>query len=73
MPDAFGALFAALPLTPMNADQWVMLRRGNVAGGKLPGFNKLGIAPKPLSLFLEDWMVRYRTHGRFTQKKPTAA
>jgi len=73
MPDAAGSLFAALPLTPMNADQWTLLKRGNVAGGKLPGIDRLGIAPKPLSLFLEDWMVRYRTHGRFTQKKPKAA
>jgi len=73
MPDAFGSLFAALPLTPMNGDQWVMLKRGNIAGGALPGFDKLGIAPKPLSLFLEEWMVRYRAHGRFTQKKPNAA
>ena len=73
VPDALGSLFAALPLTPMNGDQWTLLKRGNVTGGTLPGFDKLGIAPKPLSLFLEDWMVRYRTHGRFTQKKPSAA
>lgn len=73
MPDAAGSLFAALPLTPMNGDQWVMLKRGNVSDGKLPGFDRLGITPKPLSLFLDDWMVRYRAHGRFTQKNPSAA
>jgi NADH dehydrogenase len=65
MPDALSALFAALPLTPMNRDQWRMLKAGAVASGKLPGIAKLGIHPKPLSLFLDRWMVRFRKHGRF--------
>jgi NADH dehydrogenase len=66
VPDALSAIFAALPLTPMNGDQWRLLKAGNTASGSLPGIDRLGVAPKPLSLFLDKWMVRYRKHGRFT-------
>jgi NADH dehydrogenase len=31
----------------------------------LPGLNELGVSPRPLSLFLDRWMLRYREHGRF--------
>ena len=65
VPDTASAIFAALPLTPINRDQWVMLKEGNCASGAYPGFDKLGIEPKPLGLFLDKWMVRYRKHGRF--------
>ena len=68
MPDALSAVFAALPLTPMNADQWRMLKAGSVASGKLPGLKELGVTPHPLGLFLDRWMVRYRKHGRFGDK-----
>ena len=67
MPDFASAAFAALPLTPMSRDQWTMLKEGNVASGQLPGLEKFGIEPKPLGLFLDDWMVRYRKHGRFNE------
>jgi uncharacterized protein YbjT (DUF2867 family) len=72
VPDALSAVFAALPLTPMNSDQWRMLKAGSVASGKLPGLKELGIAPHPLSLFLDRWMVRYRKHGRFGDKPASA-
>ena len=67
MPDALSATFAALPGTPMGSDQWKLLKQGNVVSGEFPGFAKLGIEPKPLGLFLDKWMVRYRKHGRFTE------
>ncbi|UYH54313.1 complex I NDUFA9 subunit family protein [Qipengyuania sp. SS22] len=67
MPDALSATFAALPGTPMGSDQWKLLKQGNVVSGEFPGFAKLGIEPKPLALFLDKWMVRYRKHGRFTE------
>jgi NADH dehydrogenase len=67
MPDALSATFAALPGTPMGSDQWKLLKQGNVVSGEFPGFAKLGIDPKPLGLFLDKWMVRYRKHGRFTE------
>lgn len=72
VPDALSAMFAALPLTPMNSDQWRMLKAGNVASGDAPGLRELGQAPHPLGLFLERWMVRYRRHGRFGNKRASA-
>lgn len=69
MPDAASAIFAKLPLTPMNSDQWNLLKAGNVPSGNRPGIAKLGITPKPLSLFLNKWMTRYRKHGRFTPSR----
>ncbi|WP_284126407.1 complex I NDUFA9 subunit family protein [Parerythrobacter aestuarii] len=67
MPDFASATFATLPLTPMTRDQWAMLKAGNVVSAKAKGFKELGIEPKPLGLFLDDWMVRYRKHGRFNE------
>lgn len=66
VPDFISAIFAKLPLTPINSDQWELLKSGNKPSGDCPGLAKLGIAPKPLSLFLDKWMTRYRKHGRFT-------
>jgi len=65
VPDALSALFAALPGTPMNRDQWKLLKAGSVPSGKLPGIEQLGVSPKPLELFLDRWLVRYRKYGRF--------
>lgn len=67
MPDWAASAFASLPGTPMNADQWALLRAGNVASGKLPGLKELGVKPSPIGLFLDRWMTRYRRHGRFTE------
>lgn len=72
MPDALSAIFAALPGTPMNADQWTMLKQGNVASGAQPGLDKLGVQPRPLGLFLDRWMIRFRKHGRFGDKRKAA-
>ena len=68
VPDAGSALFAALPGTPLSSDQWQMLKQGNVASGEHPDLDRLGITPKPLGLFLDKWMVRYRKHGRFAER-----
>lgn len=68
MPDALSALFAALPGTPMGQDQWELLKSGNTVSGDYPGFAELGIVPRPIELFLDRWMVRYRRHGRFEQR-----
>ena len=72
MPDALGAVMAALPLTPMNSEQWKLLKRGSVPSGKLPGLKALGVTPRPLALFLDKWMTRYRKHGRFGDKRELA-
>ena len=67
MPDALSAFFAMLPGTPMNADQWALLKRGNRPSGALPGLKELGVTPRPLGLFLDRWMTRYRKYGRFNE------
>lgn len=72
LPDGLASLYAALPGTAMNADQWGLLKRGSVASGSLPGITALGVNPKPLSLFLERWMMRFRRYGRFTERSPAA-
>ncbi|WP_338241614.1 complex I NDUFA9 subunit family protein [Aurantiacibacter hainanensis] len=69
MPDSIASIFASMPLTPINSDQLAMLKEGSVASKGTPGLAKLGISPKPLSLFLDRWMVRYRKHGRFSEKR----
>lgn len=69
VPDTLSALFAALPGTPMSTDQWRMLKTGSLATGNLPGIARLGVTPRPLSLFLDKWMQRYRKHGRFTVQR----
>lgn len=68
VPNPISATFAALPGTPMNSDQWDLLAQGNVVSGDHPGFEKLGIEPKPLGLFLDKWMTSYRKHGRFAER-----
>lgn len=65
MPDGLSALFAALPLTPMSKDQWTLLKRGSTVSGEHRTFADLGIDPRPLGLFLDKWMTRYRRFGRF--------
>ena len=65
MPDPLSSAFAALPGTPMGSDQWDLLKDGNFVSGDYPGFEKFGIEPKPLGLFIDKWMTRYRKHGRF--------
>ncbi len=72
LPDAVSTLIATftgwLPGAPITGDQWALLRAGNVASGALPGLQALGVTPRPLGLFLDRWMVRYRKHGRFGDK-----
>lgn len=65
MPDGISALFAAMPLTPMSRDQWALLKPGSTVSGEHRMFADLGIEPRPLGLFLDKWMERYRRFGRF--------
>ncbi|MEM7665261.1 MAG: complex I NDUFA9 subunit family protein [Pseudomonadota bacterium] len=65
MPDGASALFAALPLTPMSRDQWTLLKPGSTVSGEHRTFKELGMEPRPLGLFLDKWMERYRKFGRF--------
>ncbi|PKP62918.1 MAG: complex I NDUFA9 subunit family protein, partial [Alphaproteobacteria bacterium HGW-Alphaproteobacteria-9] len=65
VPDGLSVAFAALPGTPMSRDQWALLKPGSTVADGAHGFAELGIEPKPLGLFLDKWMPRFRKHGRF--------
>lgn len=65
---AIATLTGWLPFAPITSDQFALLKAGSVASGKRPGFKALGITPRPLGLFLDRWMVRFRKHGRFGEK-----
>ena len=65
MPDGISAAFAAMPLTPMSRDQWTLLKPGSTVAPGAMGLADMGIEAKPLGLFLDKWMLRYRKHGRF--------
>ena len=72
LPDLASSTFASatgwLPFAPLSRDQWKLLAAGNVVAPGALGCKALGIEPRPLSLFLDRWMVRYRKHGRFGDK-----
>lgn len=72
LPDALSGLIATLtgwlPGAPITRQQWQLLKAGNVVSGARPGIAALGVAARPLGLFLDRWMVRYRQHGRFGTK-----
>lgn len=72
LPDSLAGLIAAatgwLPGAPLTRQQWRLLKAGNVVSGDLPGMADLGVEARPLGLFLDRWMVRYRKHGRFGDK-----
>jgi NADH dehydrogenase len=72
VPDWASAAFATatgwLPGAPLSPDQWALLKAGSVASGALPGIEQFGVSPRPLSLFLDRFMVRYRRAGRFADR-----
>jgi len=69
VPDAVAAAMARvgfLPGAPLTWDQWLMLQRDNIVGKGVKTFADLGIEPAPLAAIAPKWLVRYRTHGRFS-------
>jgi NADH dehydrogenase len=68
LPDGLARIVAVLPGTPISSDQLALLRAGNVASGALPGLKELEVTARPLGLFLDRWMVRFRKQGRFGGK-----
>ncbi|MBK6801931.1 SDR family NAD(P)-dependent oxidoreductase [Novosphingobium sp.] len=69
LPDSASGLFVALtgwlPGAPISGQQWKLLKAGNAASDNLPGLKELGVSARPLGLFLDRWLVRFRKHGRF--------
>lgn len=72
VPDFASRLFAKLtgwlPGAPLSSDQWAMLEAGNTAAGGTRDIAALGVTPRPLGLFMDRWMIRYRAHGRFGER-----
>lgn len=72
LPDAvsegIATLTGWLPGAPISRQQWLLLKAGNVVSGKYPGMAELGAQARPMGLFLDRWLVRYRKHGRFGTK-----
>jgi uncharacterized protein YbjT (DUF2867 family) len=66
--EAFATLTGWAPGAPISRSQWKLLQAGSVASGALPGLSELGVTPRPLGLYLDRWMVRFRKHGRFGSK-----
>ncbi len=73
LSDGLASLIAALPGTPISSQQYKLLKAGNVASGAAPGLADLGVAPRPMGLYLERWMTQFRNHGRFGSKLSSAS
>jgi NADH dehydrogenase len=58
-----------LPGAPMTRDQWIMLQQDNVVAEGAKTLKTLGVSATPLSAVIDEWMVRYRPHGRFESKR----
>ncbi len=72
MPDSVAALVAMMPMSPLNSDQLAMLKEGSAATPGAAQLDRLGVKVRPLSLFLDRWMVQYRRQGRFTGEQTAA-
>ncbi|QIG81743.1 complex I NDUFA9 subunit family protein [Stakelama tenebrarum] len=66
LPDAIGGMIAALPGTPITADQWRMLKQDNVVSPGSSGLAAFGLGATPVAAVAPQWLVRFRKHGRFT-------
>ena len=55
MPDPASRIFAALPGTPISADQIALLKAGSVVADGAKGFAEMGLTPRPMGLFLDHW------------------
>ena len=63
--DSTSKLFARIPFGPMSMDQYRLLKQGSTVSDEHRTFADFGMKPRPLGLFLDKWMTRYRTFGRF--------
>lgn len=73
LPDAAGGLIAALPFSPLSADQWKLLQRDSVVASGAEGLEALGVARTPLEAVAPNWLVRYVRAGRFGQQARAGA
>lgn len=66
--EAIATFTGWLPFAPLSRDQWKLLQAGSVAANGIGDLTALGVAPRPLGLFLDRWMIRYRSQGRFNDR-----
>ena len=72
LPDLFGDLMSRLgwlPGAPLTRDQWMMLQRGSVPSGELPGLEAFGIKPTPLAAVAYEWLGRFHRGGKFAGRR----
>lgn len=62
-----------LPGAPITGDQFAMLTRDNVVSAGADGFEAFGIAPTPLAAVAESYLIPYRRHGRFADRRHESA
>ena len=76
LPDMVSGIIAGLtgwlPGAPISTDQLKLLKAGSVESDAQPGIAEMGVAPRPLGLFLDRWMTPFRKHGRFGAKDANA-
>lgn len=68
VPSSIASIIAGLgflPGAPITRDQYAMLQKDNIVSPGAQGFAELGIATTPMEAVAENWLVRYRRHGRF--------
>ncbi|NBC37908.1 NAD(P)H-binding protein [Novosphingobium sp. FSY-8] len=64
MPDGLARVIAALPGTPITPDQYALLLAGSTVPPGEPDLAALGLTARPMGLYLDRWMARYRPKGR---------
>lgn len=72
LPDVFGSLLSYLgpiPGAPLTRDQWLMLQRGSVPSGSLPGLDAFGIKATPLAAVGDEWLGRFHKGGKFAGRR----
>ena len=72
LPDLVGSLLSYLgpiPGAPLTRDQWLMLQRGSVPSGSLPGLEAFGIKPTPLAAVGDEWLGRFQKGGKFAGRR----
>ena len=72
LPDLFGSLLSYLgpiPGAPLTRDQWLMLQRGSVPSGSLPGLEAFDIKPTPLAAVGHEWLGRFHKGGKFAGRR----
>ena len=57
-----------LPGAPITLDQYLMLLGDSVVSGE-NGFAAFGLSPRPLVTVAEEWLISYRSGGRFSRKQ----